>query len=110
TFKKLFKDSLKIASYLKTHIGENQNVVLISSNSVFFITAYLGILKSGNICVPLNFTIEQNNLDFILKTTECNVLFVAKSLYATHHISPEKNVIDENGMAEIINSQDITVF
>jgi len=69
SFKKLHEDSLKIASYLKVNVGQNQNVVLISPNSVFFITVYLGILKSGNVCVPLNFSIEQDNLDFIIEAS-----------------------------------------
>ncbi len=59
SFNKLYNNSLKVASYLNNTVGENQNILLISPNSVFFITAYLGILKSGNVCVPLNFAIEQ---------------------------------------------------
>ncbi len=51
SFNKLYNDSLKIASYLKQTIGEGQNVLLISPNSVFFLTAYFGILKSGNTCI-----------------------------------------------------------
>ena len=57
---------------MKEKVGKNKNIILISQNSVFFITAYLGILKSGNICVPINFSIEQENMNYIFNTTECS--------------------------------------
>ena len=105
SFNLLFQNSLKIASYLKENIGENQNIILISQNSVFFITAYLGILKSGNICVPLNFAIEQSNLDYILKTTECSFVFIAKNLKSKLNFNPRTNLFDENKSLQIIDSQ-----
>ncbi len=96
SFKKLYNDSLKIASYLKETIGEGQNILLISPNSVFFLTAYLGILKSGNICVPLNFAIEQSNLDYILNTTESTTVFITKSLKSKLNFSSNIQLIDED--------------
>ncbi len=80
SYKLLYQNSLKVAAYLKENVGENQNIILISPNSVFFITAYLGILKSGNICVPLNYAIEQSNLDYIIDTTESSTVFITKGL------------------------------
>ena len=61
----LYNQCLKLAKYLNSSIGEKQNILLLAPNSVFFITAYLAILKSGNVVVPLNPEIEQSNLDFI---------------------------------------------
>jgi len=71
TYKKVYQDSLKFASFLRRTIGENQNVVIASHNSVFFITAYLGVIKSGNICVPIDPSLELENFNFILNSTEC---------------------------------------
>ena len=110
SFKKLHEDSLKIASYLKLNVGINQNIVLISPNSVFFITAYLGILKSGNVCVPLNFSIEQENLDFIIKTTNCKSVFIAKTLQSKQEFSDKIQTIDEVGLNKIISNQGIVAF
>ena len=62
SYKELYNNSLKIASFLKENFGTNENIILINQNSVFFITVYLGIIKSGNVCVPLDFSIEQENL------------------------------------------------
>jgi acyl-CoA synthetase (AMP-forming)/AMP-acid ligase II len=106
SFKKLHEDSLKVAGYLNQNIGQDQNVILISPNSVFFITAYLGILKSGNVCVPLNFAIEQENLDFIVKATDCTTVFMAKSLQAQQQLANGVQLFDETALSEIINSQE----
>ena len=65
TYIELYNKSLKLAVYLNSTVGEKQNILLLAPNSVFFITAYLAILKSGNVVVPLSPEIEQSNLDFI---------------------------------------------
>jgi long-chain acyl-CoA synthetase len=110
SFKKLYEDSLKIASYLKEHIGENQNIILISPNSVFFITAYFGILKSGNVCVPLNFSIEQGNLDFIIESTNCKSVFMANTMSSHIQLSTDVKRIDEVQLNQIISHQQVVLF
>lgn len=110
SFVKLYKDSLKIASYLKKTVGEGQNIVLISPNSVFFIAAYLGILKSGNVCVPLNFAIEQNNLDYILNKTESTTVFISKGLESKFKFNQKVQLIDQEELLKIIGDQEIINF
>ncbi|MCM4167320.1 Long-chain-fatty-acid--CoA ligase [Arenibacter antarcticus] len=107
SFKKLHENSLKVASYLKVHVGEDQNIALVSPNSVFFITVYLGILKSGNVCVPLNFTIEQENLDFILETTACQTVFMSKNQQSKQLIGNGILHLDEVILQEILEHQKI---
>ena len=108
SFKKLYSDSLKIASYLKNKIGDGQNVLLISPNSVFFMTAYLGILKSGNTCIPTNFAIEQSNLDYILNTTESKIIFTTKSLKSKVTFDQNIELIDEDEFSQILENQSIS--
>jgi acyl-CoA synthetase (AMP-forming)/AMP-acid ligase II len=107
SFKKLYNNSLKTATFLNRYNGANNNIILISPNSKFFITAYLGILKSGNVCVPLNFAIEQENLDFILNTTECDTVFIAKSARSKYTIPSHLHVIEEDDLEQIIENQSI---
>ena len=110
SFRKLYDDSLKIASYLKNTIGDNKNVLLISPNSVFFLTAYFGIIKSGNICVPLNYAIEQSNLDYILETTESSTVFMTKGLKRKLKFESEIQLIDEEESTQIIDKQSLEDF
>ena len=102
TYAKLYTDSLKLAGYLHETIGENQNILLLSPNSVFFITAYLAILKSGNVAVPLNPETEQSNLDFI--QDKCN----APLTFTTPQLTTKLNfrasaLLDEKGLESLPN-------
>jgi acyl-CoA synthetase (AMP-forming)/AMP-acid ligase II len=107
SFKELYNNSLKTATFLNKYIGAEKNIILISPNSKFFITAYLSILKSGNVCVPLNFAIEQENLDFIINTTESDTVFMAKSIRAKYTIPSHIQVIEEDDLEQIIGNQSI---
>lgn len=78
TYDDIFNRSSKLAYYIKERFGEENNIIILSENSVFFITIYLAIFKSGNVCVPLNPAIEPNNLQTVLDKTESSVAFVSK--------------------------------
>jgi len=110
SFKKLYENSLKIASFLKENIGENKNIMLLSKNSLFFITAYLGILKSGNCCIPINYEIEQNNLDFIIQNTKSNIIFISKKFQSNYLKNNFGYKINEIEFDTIISNQKINYF
>ncbi len=105
SFKNLYNQSLKVATFLNRYVGAHKNILIISPNSGFFITAYLSILKSGNVCVPLNFAIEQEQLDYILKETECETVFMAKSIRDKYMLPSEIQVIEELDLQQIIDHQ-----
>lgn len=77
SFKELYRKSLLLAHYLYDRLGENNKIILISENSQFFIICYLAIIRSGNVCVPLNPSIEQENFNYIEKETLCKLSFVS---------------------------------
>jgi len=76
TYSELYCESLKLARYLRERYGENNNILLVAPNSAFFLVVYLAIIKSGNVCVPLNPSIEENNLRFIVDLCKAEVAFV----------------------------------
>lgn len=77
-YQSLHTDVLKTARCFGEEHGENNYVLILSENSVFFITAYLALMKSGNICVPLNPAIELENLDKVLEKTGSTIAFISK--------------------------------
>lgn len=103
SFSKLHDNSLKVAGYIQNKVGINKNVVLISPNSVFFITAYLGILKSGNTCIPLNFAIEPDTLDYILKITQSDLVFAAKQVKSGISFDPKITTISEEELELLLS-------
>ncbi|MGB5531413.1 MAG: AMP-binding protein, partial [Ignavibacteriaceae bacterium] len=103
SYQQLYEKGLKLARYLEKEIGENNNIILISQNSVFFLIAYLGIMNSGNVCVPLNPVIEQENLDFIIKATESKTFFVPQRTREKYSL-PDTKIINETDLDTLINS------
>lgn len=125
TYVELFNNALKTAQHFGKAHGENNYVLMLSENSVFFITVYLALLKSGNICVPLNPAIETENLDKVLEKTGASLAFISRkyqqrfsgygfrvyddesvkswcSQPQEEEVSSTDNSFDENRLAEII--------
>ncbi len=78
SFQQLYSDSLCLARKIREMWGENNNIIILSENSVFFTTVYLAVMKSGNVCIPLNPVIESNSFDSILEKTEAKYVFISK--------------------------------
>ena len=110
SYQELYKNSLKIASFLKEKVGAGQNIILIKQNSVFFITAYLGIMKSGNVCVPLDFSIEKENFGFIKELSESKVVFYDKKLSSKIDFKTFDLKIDDDAFENLIVNQEIKIF
>jgi len=110
SYNELYNNSIKVASFLNKNIGVNKKIILINQNSVFFITAYLGILKSGNICVPLDFSIEQENLNFISNLTKSPIIFCDEKLKAKLDLSIFSEILDINKLDDFINNQEIVEY
>ncbi|MCL4279123.1 MAG: AMP-binding protein, partial [Ignavibacteriaceae bacterium] len=103
SFFQLYERASKLANYIKKELGENENIILMSHNSVFFLVAYLGIMKSGNVCVPLNPLIEQENLDYIINTTACKYFFIPPKTSEKYTFA-DVFIIDETKLDSILNS------
>lgn len=80
TYSELYCESLRLARYLRENYGQENNILLVAPNSTFFLVAYLAIIKSGNVCVPLNPSIEENNLSYIVNLCKSKIAFVAPAL------------------------------
>lgn len=100
SFKSIFEESSKLASYLRNKLGQDKKILIVAHNSSFFIVAYLGILKSGNICVPLNPSIEQDGFDFIKTKTKSPLGFFSEIV--RNRLNPPDDCITENILVEII--------
>jgi acyl-CoA synthetase (AMP-forming)/AMP-acid ligase II len=76
----LYARSMRLARYLVDTYGQHNHILLVSPNSAYFIIAYMAIIKSGNVCVPLNPSIEESNLAYIIKVCGAKIAFVAPAL------------------------------
>ena len=80
TYNELNGESLKLARYIRETYGENNNIILVAPNSIYFMVTYLAIMKSGNVCVPLNPSVEENNLKFIVDLCDTKIAFVSPAM------------------------------
>lgn len=80
SFNKLYDASLSLAYQIKEEFGEQKNIFLLSHNNLFFITSYLAIIKSGNICIPLDPNIEKDNFNYIAGLTNPVLIFLTKDI------------------------------
>ncbi|NDP27148.1 MAG: AMP-binding protein [Flavobacterium sp.] len=103
SFKSISEESAKLANYLRNKLGQNKNILLVAQNSAFFIVSYLGILKSGNICVPLNPGIEKDGFDFIKERTNSEIGFISDIV--KNRLNPNIECINEYNIFEIIISE-----
>jgi len=96
SYNKIYYNSLAIAGLIRSLAGENNNVLLISPNSVFFITVYLGIMKSGNAVIPLSPATEKRNLEHIIRETNARIAFIPKPLTSRIKLPGIQILTEEN--------------
>jgi len=78
SFKQLYDDALTLACRIEEEVGHNKHIILLSVNNLFFIKSYLAIIKSGNICIPLDPAIEKENFRYIFELTNPVLTFSTK--------------------------------
>lgn len=78
SFRQLYDSSLSLACWLENEVGRNKHIILLSVNNLFFITSYLAIIKSGNICIPLDPNIEKENFNYINELTNPALIFLTR--------------------------------
>ncbi|NJO90269.1 MAG: long-chain fatty acid--CoA ligase [Chloroflexia bacterium] len=132
THNELYKKTCQVASFLAREYGTKQNILLYSTNSKFFIISYLAIIKSGNICVPINPGASKSTLDFIIDETKPSLALIQKrfldnlsgkgislieelELFEKLETFPyfengQEIDFDENNLAEIIYTSGSTAF
>ncbi|WKK66828.1 AMP-binding protein [Lutimonas zeaxanthinifaciens] len=105
----LYDKSLKFASYLIDKVGTNQNIIIISQNSINLIIAYLGILKSGNVIVPLDYSLEQENFNFISSSINCSLLICSSKVSKNLDLNNIDYLIEDE-LINLIADQEIRKF
>ena len=95
SFKELHNSSLSLASWLTNEFGTNKNILLLSPNNKFFLTAYLAIIKSGNVCIPLDPNIEKENLEFISNLTKPVLIFMTREIERKTNIGALRSIFPD---------------
>lgn len=95
SFSHLYNSSIDLASWLEKEFGRDKNIILISTNNLFFLTSYLAIIKSGNVCIPLDPVIEKDNFRYINDLTNPVLSFITRDLKQKLGVDPSKCIFPE---------------
>jgi long-chain acyl-CoA synthetase len=96
TFRELYAQSIGLAEHIRSEIGEDKNVLLLSPNNIFFMVVYLAVLKSGNTVVPLDPMIEEKNFSYIREFAEAKMIFAAPPAKNRLSLSDEDVITELN--------------
>lgn len=107
-FWELHKEVMKFSNYLRTHHGTEKIILLASENNYFFLIAYLSIIKSGNICVPVDPTLDQHKYDFIKSKTNAKLSFFSRRVKS--RIKPGMGCITESLLFSILRTHPFRLF
>ncbi len=88
-----------LSGWLGDRFGEDSVIILVSPNNAFFVTAYLAIMKSGNVCVPLDPAIEPESFAYIRETTSATFAFIHSSV--AKRLVPEIPSVDETQVSTL---------
>ncbi|MDC0584590.1 AMP-binding protein [Bacteroidales bacterium] len=97
TFSELYEKVSVLSKYIYREVGNNRHVMLLSENSIEFIVVYLAIMKSGNVCVPLDPRTEKGNLDYIIDSTKTTMVFASQMASKTLALS--------NNITQVLTSE-----
>jgi len=96
SFKNLYREVDSLASWLKDEVGTGKNILILSVNNLFITRAYLAVIKSGNVCIPLDPQIEENNFKYIHDLTKPELIFITPEVNKRLNINPEKLIFPDS--------------
>ena len=108
SYRDIYKQIIKISDYLKGLKLKNDKIGLISENSVFFIVSYFGIMKSGNIAVPLSTKIEKNELSKIIKLCSIEQFFIQDKFIELLN-SQKLEIIKDTNINDVLAKNDTSI-
>ena len=95
TYKDLYSSCVNLAAWIEKEVGHNKNILLLSGNNLFFLKAYLAIIKSGNICIPLDPNIENENYRYIADLTNPELIFLTREVEKRLSLNSGKTIFPD---------------
>ena len=109
THKQLYQKVEKLAAFLNKEFGSEKNMLIYSGNSYFFVLVYLAIIKSGNVCVPVNPAAKNDITEYIIKETQPVLIFAQERLKRNLE-NLHLNILSEKDIEKAIEMQYVTEY
>lgn len=95
SFRELYTECLNLARWLENKVGHKKHIVLLSVNNLFFLKAYLAVIKSGNIVIPLDPNIERENFRYIYELTNPDLIFLTRDVEKRLELNASKSIFPD---------------
>jgi len=95
TYKELYSSCLNLAGWIEKKVGQNKNIFILSVNNLFLLKAYLAIIKSGNICIPLDPSIEKENYRYISDLTKPELIFLTHDIERRLELNSDRSIFPD---------------
>ncbi len=76
----LYSSVSSLSRWINEQVGTDKHIMLLSPNNLFFLKIYLAVIKSGNICIPLDPGIEKENYNYIADLTSPEMIFLTADI------------------------------
>lgn len=109
SYKELYSKILMISQEIKrTNFKYEDKILLISENSPFFIESYFGIIKSGCTCVPINPTLSNRDIEYIINTCNAKAIFIEKRFLDRLDIliNEDIKIVNEETLNDFLESEE----
>ncbi len=80
THNELYQTVCRLATFIEDNYGKANKMIICAPNTKFSVIAYLAIIKSENICVPLNPVSSDSTIKHIFNELQPNLVFTQKRL------------------------------
>jgi len=107
TYNDLYQSCISLAEWIREKTGTDQHIIILSVNNLFFLKAYLAIIKSGNVCIPLDPNIEKENFQYIHDLTQPRLIFLTPDVEKRLELStsainvlPDSEALEYKALAE----------
>ncbi len=105
TYQDLMSKVDELAAYIIASIGWGKECLLISENTLFFVIAYLAIIKSGNTALLVETRISDEQMAAIVRGCHIQLSFVQKKYQS--RITSTGNVFTEDLLLKLPHSEQI---
>ena len=79
TYGDVYLEVRKAASWVSKNYGQGNHIAIIGENSYEWIIAFLAVLTSGNVAVPVDKELPAKEVEWLVRKAEASAVFISKT-------------------------------
>ncbi len=79
TYRKVYQEVQKAASWIEENYGRKQHIAIIGENSYEWLLAFFSVLCSGNVAVAIDKELPASEVAWMINKAEVKAVFISKT-------------------------------